>query len=321
MMAWNDAEGGPSFSGPRRLLLNDEGNSALHYLDLDAPERNWRYDGAGRDLQLIGKERVLRSTPSGYVELDLSARGAVVRQISIVGLPGGIESARRLSNGHTVVAGNGGGGIFVWEVDSAATPVSGRTQFFGGIDKVRLIRLTGEGTFLFCSETNDRSVIHELAWNGGMRTLFEVPDDMPTDSMVKAVRIAPHVVTVSTGYAASLLVIDTEGRRALRTVGGKGHPEPRGADRPLSMFFFSGYQMLPNGDFLISNWQGHSAERNGQGYQLLRFNPAGQLIARFDQTLFPTIASLNNVIALDGLDTTKLHDEPNGVLVPLLPMP
>lgn len=318
MMAWIDTEGGP-FPGPRRLLVNDEGNSTLHFFDLDVPERNWMYRGAGRDLQLIGQQRVLRSAPLGYVELDLSARGARVREISIAGLPGGIESARRLTNGHTVLAGNGGGGIFIWEVDSADKPIPGRVHLFAGIDKVRMIRLTGEGTFLFCSETNGRSVIHELGWNEGMRTLFEVPDDVPADSMVKAVRIAPHVVTVSTGYAASLLVIDTEGQRLLQTIGGRGHLEPRGAERPLSPFFFSGYQMLPSRDFLLGNWQGHSSERNGQGYQLLRFNAAGDLIARFDQTRFPLMSSLNNVIALDDLDTARLHDEPNGILVPMSP--
>ena len=58
---------------PRRLLLNDEGSSALHYLDLDAPSRSWKFSGAGRDLQLIGGERVLRSTPTGFVELDLNS--------------------------------------------------------------------------------------------------------------------------------------------------------------------------------------------------------------------------------------------------------
>jgi hypothetical protein len=222
-----------------------------------------------------------------------------------------------LTNGHTVVVGNGGGGIFVWEVDSADKPVPGRTQLFAGIDKARMIRLTGEGTFLFCSETEGRSVIHELSWHEGMRALFEVPDEVPADSMVKVVRIAPNELVVSTGYAASLIVIDMARKRVSRTIGGKGHPEPKGAKRPLSPFFFSGYQMLPNGDFLVSNWQGHSAERNGQGYQLLRFNAAGDLAARFDQRQFPMASSLNNVIALDGLDTARLHDEPNGVLVPL----
>jgi len=38
---------------------------------------------------------------------------------------------------------------------------------------------------------------------------------------------------------------------------------------------------------------------------------------RLDQTEYPMISSLNNVIALDGLDRDKLHDERNGVLAPI----
>lgn len=303
--------------GPRKLLVNDEGKMALHYFDLDAPERNWAYQGAGRDLQLIGGHRLLRSQASGYVELDLAAKGAVVRQVELPDAPGGVESARRLPDGTTVVIGNGGGGVFVWQVDAEGRPVPGRQHLCAGIDKARMIRVTDTGSFLFCSETDGRSVIHELDWKGGAKTLFEVPKEVPADSMVKAVRLQTDVVAVSTGYAASLLLVDTNRKVVRQSIGGKSQPEPLAGKRPLSPFFFSGWQTLPNGDFLVSNWQGHSAERNGQGYQLLQYDSSGQLVWFFDQTAYPMTSSLNNVIALDGLDTGRLHDEPNGVLVPV----
>lgn len=305
--------------GPRTLLVNDEGKAALHFLDSESPARNWVHQGAGRDLQLIGQQRLLRSHPEGYVELDLAARGAVVRQIAIAGVPGPIESARRLVSGNTVVAGNGAGGIFVWECDPSGRPldVPEHRRHFQGIDKVRMLRLTETGTFLFCSETEGKSVIHELGWDQPLVTLFEVPDHVPADSMVKAVRVSRDILTVSTGYAASLLKIDTARKQVVQTIGGKAQEQPADASRPLSPFFFSGYQMLASGDTLISNWQGHSAERNGQGYQLLQYDSAGALVWFFDQAAFPAMSSLNNVIALDGLDTARLHDEPNGVLVPV----
>src|SRR4051812_1668709 len=99
---------------PRQLLLGDEGSSALRYLDLDAPDQSWTYQGPGRDLQLIGGHRVLRSHPHGYVELDLARRGAVVRDVAVAGAPGGVESARPLPTGHTLILGNGGGRILLW---------------------------------------------------------------------------------------------------------------------------------------------------------------------------------------------------------------
>jgi hypothetical protein len=105
---------------PRRLLLNDEGTAALHHLHLDRPERCWSANGPGRDLQLIGNDLVLRSTPTGFVELHLQD-GKPVREVT--GLHG-IESAQRLPNGHTVVLGNGDGGIFLQELDARGEPLA-----------------------------------------------------------------------------------------------------------------------------------------------------------------------------------------------------
>jgi len=298
------------------MLLNDEGSSALHFLDLDDPGRNWTYQGPGRDLQLIGAGRLLRSSPAGFVELDLNDRGAILRNVTVAGAPGGIESARRFSNGHTVVIGNGGGGIFVWEVDAGGVVVPDRQRSFEGIDKARMLRLTEEGTLLFCSETNGKKLIHEADWTSGAKTLFEVPSDVPADSMVKAVRVAKDTIIVSTGYAASLIRVDTARNAVLQTIGGRATRDDSGK-RPLSPFFFSGYQMFDNGDCLVANWQGHGLGHNPQGYQLLLYDREGKLVWRFDQSEYPIISSLNNVIALDGLDTQRLYDEPRGVLVPI----
>jgi len=253
---------------PRKMLLGDEGSSALHYFDLDQPGKTWTYQAPGRDLQLIGKGHLLRSCPQGYVELDL-ASGAVLRSVTIAGAPGGVESARRLSNGNTVIIGNGGGGIFVWEVDREGNAVPGRRRLFDGIDKGRMVRLTEEGTFLFCSETDGKKLIHEGDWERELVTLFEVPSEVPADSMVKAIRIAPGIITVSTGYAASLLRIDTVRKVVLQTIGGRASKDDSGK-RPLSPFFFSGYQMFADGSFLVANWQGHGLGHNPQGYQLLQ---------------------------------------------------
>jgi hypothetical protein len=300
---------------PRRLLLNDEGSSAVHHLDLDAPQRGWSFSGPGRDLQLIGNERVLRSTPQGYVELGL-ADGKLLREVSLPGLPA-IESARRLPNGHTVVLGNGEGGIYLQELDPQGKALDGRRVICGGALKGRLARRTAQQTWLFCSDTDGRRVIHEADFENGARELFCVPARVPADSMLKAVRVANDRVLVSTGYAASLLLIDTARAEVLQTIGGKARVEPAHLRRPLSPNFFSGFQLLPSGEILIANWQGHGPSHAGDGYQLLMYDTSGELVWTFDQTEYPRMTSLNNVIALDGLDTSRLHDEPAGMLTPL----
>ncbi len=297
---------------PRRLLLNDEGSSAVHYLDLDTPASSWTFSGPGRDLQLIGNGRVLRSTPTGFVELRLSD-GKLLREVSLPGLPG-IESARRLPNGNSVVLGNGDNGIFVCELDSRGDPVAGRVVVGAGLLKGRLVRHTAQDSLLFCSETAGKRLIHEATWNGGVKTLFQIPDQVPADSMLKALRVAPERVVVSAGYSASLLVIDTARGEVVQTIGGKAQAEPKGLRRALSPNFFSGYQILPNGDYLIANWQGHGPSHAAQGYQVLMYSAAGELTWTFDQTEYPRMTSLNNVIALDDLDVSRLNDERAGVI-------
>jgi len=65
---------------------------------------------------------------------------------------------------------------------------------------------------------------------------------------------------------------------------------------------------------LIANWQGHGPSHAADGYQVLMYSAQGELVWTFDQTEYPHMTSLNNVIALDGLDTSRLHDERRGVL-------
>lgn len=300
---------------PRRLLLNDEGSSALHLLDLDVPARSWRFSGAGRDLQLIGNDRILRSTPTGFIELDLSS-GKLLREVAL-SLTSGIESARRLPNGNSLVLGNGPTGIFVWELDRDGRPLTSRSLLGAELEKGRMIRHTADDKLLFCSETAGRRLVHEADWSGGIRTLFEIPEGVAADSMVKALRVAPDRIVVSTGYAASLLEIDTARGVVLRSIGGKAQTEPSGLRRPLSPHFFSGYQLLADGSYLVANWQGHGPTHAGDGYQVLSYAPDGSLSWCFDQAEFPRLTSLNNVIALDGLDTSRLHDERSGTLAPV----
>jgi hypothetical protein len=283
-------------------------------LDLDTPGRNWSFNGPGRDLQLIGDERVLRSTPTGYIELALDG-GKLVKEVTLPGLVG-IESARRLSSGNTVVLGNGERGIFVWELDTLGKPLENRIVA-EGLLKGRLVRHTSDDTLLFCSETDGKRLIHEASFDGSSKTLFEIPKDVPSDSMVKALRIAPNRIVVSTGYAASLLVVDSARGVVVQTIGGKTQAEPSGLRRALSPNFFSGYQLLPGGEYLVANWQGHGSSHAADGYQVLMYSATGNLVWTFDQTEYPKMTSINNVIALDGLDTSRLHDEQRGALLPV----
>jgi hypothetical protein len=67
---------------------------------------------------------------------------------------------------------------------------------------------------------------------------------------------------------------------------------------------------------VVTNWEGHGSGNGGKGLQLLEYDPSGVLVWKWKQD--PNlVSSLHHVIVLDGLDTTKLHDDVNGVLAPV----
>ena len=111
--------------------------------------------------------------------------------------------------------------------------------------------------------------------------------------------------------AAALLRIDAAAKRVLTTIGGKSQANAA----TIVPNFYAGYQILPNGHFVVTNWEGHGGGNGGKGVQLLEYDASGALVWRWKQN--PNlVSSLHDVIVLDGLDTTKLHDDVNGVLAP-----
>jgi hypothetical protein len=49
---------------------------------------------------------------------------------------------------------------------------------------------------------------------------------------------------------------------------------------------------------------------------LLELDPCGEVVWQWSEAKL--ISSLQGVMVLDGLDTTKLHDERNGLMQPLV---
>src|SRR5688572_19478010 len=82
-------------NGQHTLLLRDEGMSRLSFLDQQDAVR-WQVDvPPGRDLQLVGKSRVLLGTANGYEERSV-VTGEKIEEVTA--WPGTI-AARRLVNG------------------------------------------------------------------------------------------------------------------------------------------------------------------------------------------------------------------------------
>lgn len=288
---------------PHRYLLGDEGNTNLHLVDVGGSLPGWTVPlpGNGRDQQLIGSNRVLISTPSGgYYEIDL-AKGAIMKQVKSFGA---VQTARRLPNGHTLLAGDnlqGSQGIVVLELDAQDRQI--RKTVFPGMATLRILRLTPKGDFLFGS--GERVVEADTAG----KILWETR--LAGASVYKALRLPNGNTWVSTGYAKSLVLLN-RAKSVLKTFPRTPLPAEVKAN------FLGDFQILPNGHIVVTNWQAHGPGHGDEGIQLLEFDSTGALVSRFRQDP-ARFSSLHSVLVLDGLDPARLHDEMSGPQVPVHP--
>ena len=286
----------------RHLLLRDEGNSVLHYIDLANEENSWHVDiPSGRDMQLVGGGRVLIGTERGYQEHDI-ATGDVVDELTTFS---GTIAARRLRNGNTLLVGTnwrGETGIVLVEVDADGEVV--HTISYAEYDYARLVRETVDDTFLVTSNTQ----IVELDRDGNL--VWEATVDGSSEPHAwMAVRLGNGETVVSCGYAANLQFFDAEGEFVRKITAGTMDARP---------FFFAGFQILDTGNIVLTNWQDHGAGHGDSGLQVLEYEADdGDLVWYWEQD--PSyISSLQAVIVLDGLDLDKLHvEDENGILAPV----
>jgi len=279
----------------------DEGLANLLYVNENAPARNWLVpvgQPQARDLQLIGGNRLLVGHNTGYAEFDL----ATGKKVAEVASYNGVTSARRLPNGHTLLAGvnlGGATGVVVLEVDAANTVVN-KIVYPGNY--VRLLRQTAKGTFLLMTDT----MIREGDATGAV--VWEAKVDGFGHAW-KALRLPGGNTLASAGYGAFLVELDPAGK-IVRKFGGKENTPA--AVKPN---FYATFQLLRNGNVVVANLHGHGPGHGSAGAQLLEFLKSGAIVWQWSEA--GKISSLQGVLVLDGLDTAVLHDERDGIMEPL----
>lgn len=283
------------------FLAIDEGLAQLLHIDENDSSRDWIVPIGhlqARDMQLIGGGRILIGHHHGWSEFAI-ATGRVLFEFT--GYEG-VTAVRRQPDGHTILAGvdiAGATGVVILELDETNTEIH-RAIYPG--DYVRLIRQTGQGTFLM--SCNDR--IREGDRFGNY--LREYPVEGFYHAW-KSLRLANGNLIISAGYGAFMVELDPGGG-IVRKFGGKGQvPEE------VNPFFYAMFQLLPNGHIVLANWQGHGEGFGESGVQLLEFDADGEIVWSWSES--KRISSLQGVLVLDGLDTSLLHDERLGILTPL----
>ncbi len=299
--AGKTATGKPaSGNHPQLLLLRDEGLSQLSYEDLANPANNWWLPvPAGRDLQLVGNGRVLICTGYGYEEREI-ATGKLVDELN--DFPGTV-CAHRLRNGNTLLAGinwQGKQGIVLLE--TTTTGAIKNMIVYPGFDYTRLVRQTVSGNFLVTAGKTvfegraDGSIVWQAAITGAAKP-----------NAWQALRLRNGHTIVSTGYAKNFQVFGADGQ-LLDTITGPTAVNPN---------FFAGFQVLANGNYVVTNWQGHGPAMGASGNQVLEFTPGGKLVWSWKQDATHH-SSLQGIIVLDGLNTGLLHvEDADGKLAPV----
>jgi hypothetical protein len=287
-------------SSKRKLLLRDEGLSQLAYVDVANPKSNWYIKvPAGRDLQLVGKGRVMIGTGTGYEERDIKT-GEKVNELSSFA---GTLSVRRLRNGNTMLVGLNlldKKGVVLAEIDDAGA--SHRVINFPHLNYVRLVRETSKGTFLVTADT----LVFETDDAGKILWQANVVSKKRPHSW-QALRLANGQTIVSSGFAANFQIFSTDGS-LVKTITGPVDVNPN---------FYAGFQILKNGNCVVTNWQGHGTDHGASGIQLLEYTPDGKLAWSWKQDS-SKFSSLQGVIVLDGLNLKLLHvEDGSGVLSPV----
>ncbi len=283
------------------LLVIDEGLGTLFYLNEREPSKNWLVKNdlpKARDMQLIGDGRVLIGYDKGFVEYNI-ADGRELKRYDALS---GVTSVRRQPDGSTLIAGvdlNGKKGICVATLDKSGKITN--TAVYDG-NYVRLVRQTAQGTYLMSCNGE----IREASTDG--RYLKTYPVD-GFKNMWKAVRLPNNHIIASAGYGGFMVELD-QGGKVIRKWGAKGQ-----VPDAVNPHFAATFQLLPSGNVVLANWQGHGPTHGGSGVQLVEYDRDGAIVWQWSDSSM--ISSLQGVLVLDGLDTSKLHDERDGVMKPL----
>lgn len=286
----------------RRMLIRDEGNSNIHYVNLGNPSENWvqKCTGWARGMQLVGDNVLLGGREDGYEEYDLKT-GAILKQVKTFPKT---QSAYRMPNGETMLAQDGGDTTLSFlapKTDEVTHKIT-----YAGYSYIRMVRPTPQGTYLLPADQNlaegdaDGKILWSLHQPGWMH-------------IWEALRLPDQRIVLGTAFGATLDFLDPTTHMVTSSFGGKKMPDAA----TIAPNFFADFQILPNGNFITSNWQGHGGNNGGKGLQIVEFDPTGKVVWTYKQD--PAVySSIQGILVLDGLDTSVLHIESvNGMWTPV----
>jgi hypothetical protein len=300
------------------MLLADEGGNKIWYVNPADPSKDWSVPVTeNRSMQLVGENLVLVNTQTGFVEIDLD-NGNVVNEFELPTGGGVVESALRFPSGDTWVYGYSlmdlGAGISLVhvspddEVITSFTLKDSSDQVLPGVG--RTASISSRGT-IYCGNYNGD--LYEFDTLGNF--LGRIPTSLlPGDNPLPyyATDWGPDSVVISPGFIEEIAVLKRTGDTYVYDGGIDGHITAGDSVKPN---FWGSFQILANGNFVITNWVGHGPQGLDAGIQALEYSVSGELVSVWRQGPFQPM-SLHGIMVLDGLNTELLHYAGNGRVEP-----
>lgn len=271
-----------------RFLVADESGHQLVHINEKDPSANWKVpikEKHAWDIQLIGNDQVAVTTPTGYHVINIMS-GTLVDTVTLDGVAN-IWSVRLMSDGHRMVIGTGAeGSLYAVELDGGHHIL--RRSEVPGVSGMRFGRITAEGHAL--AVPGDELIEWDL--DGKIIARFKLPiEHFKGKKLMSFMALKDECGNywVADGYGATTVKLDAAGTVLQRIVG----PEWR--------HFTGGFQRLPNGNIVQTNWAGHQFKKAVAGKQLMEFNPAGELVWTYHDPVY--FGCPVGVIVLDDLNT------------------
>jgi hypothetical protein len=291
-----------------KLLLADEGNGKVHYINLDNKSDKWSTTCSNRDLQLVGDNHLMVSDNggNGYSELDVST-GVLISHVAISSVSSGINSSFRLSKEETFCT-RDGSPAKIYTTNATGKIVATITLSLDA--SVRICRPTAKGTFIIGGKT--AGTMCEFDSTG--KKIWECNAG---GEPYMALRLPDGTTLMSSGYGGQMVRADQKGtviRKFPTDNDKKSNSKFWDKAKPN---FFAGFQILKNGNIVVSNWQGHGTGYGSSGYQLIEIDSALSRVVAFWKQDASFVSSLHNVLIIDDFDTKLLYSDRDGILQPI----
>ena len=281
-----------------RFIVADYSHCTAQYIDQFDPSKNWSFKLAEipYDMQLDGPNRLIANRTKGYDIYDLTTH-KLIESVLDPKIKDIVRSFCIRADGHVFLATQKGP---VYEYGPKRELITIH-QMPKEVSVVRCMRLTQEGTALIAFVNGVYEVSLEKGLESKKRVIhyykvppYKIPKEKghPNPGLEGrnpfVAQIAPDgKVLVSGGYARALLVFSRDGKYLCKTAmpqveGGHDH-------------YYSGFQILANGNTVLSQWTGYTEKDKRPGLKLVEFDKNLKPVWTWDD---PAVGTINHVIVL-----------------------